>query len=77
MAGNLGEFYIKEQDKDITLKTYLSTAFQTFDDGIKHITDKLKLNETLKPTEYDNSILKQIENLNQAWTIKDIFKVEF
>ena len=36
----------------------------------------IKLNETLKPTEYDNSILKQIENLNQAWAIKDIFKVE-
>lgn len=36
----------------------------------------IKLNETLKPTEYDNSILKQIENLNQAWTIKDISKVE-
>ena len=34
LAGNLGEFYIKEQDKDITLKTYLSTAFQTFGDGI-------------------------------------------
>ena len=48
MAGNLREFYIEEQDKDITLKTYFSTAFQTFDDGIKHITDKLKLNETLK-----------------------------
>ena len=36
----------------------------------------IKLNETLKPTEYDNSILKQIENLNQAWAVKDIFKVE-
>ena len=36
----------------------------------------IKLNETLKPTEYDNSILKQIENLNQAWAIKDISKVE-
>lgn len=48
LAGNLGEFYIKEQDKDITLKTYLSTAFQTFDDGIKHITDKLELKDTLR-----------------------------
>lgn len=48
LAGNIGEFYIKEQDKDITLKTYLSTAFQTFDDGIKSITDKLELKETLK-----------------------------
>ncbi len=48
LAGNLGELYIKEQDKDITLKTYLSTAFQTFDDGIKHITDKLELKETLR-----------------------------
>lgn len=48
LAGNLGEFYIKEQDNDITLKTYLSTAFQTFDDGIKHITDKLELKDTLR-----------------------------
>ena len=36
----------------------------------------IKLNETLKPTEYDNSILKQIDNLNQIWTIKDISKFE-
>ncbi len=48
LAGNLGEFYIRNQDKDITLKTYLSTSFQTFDDGIKHITDKLELKETLR-----------------------------
>ena len=48
LAGNLGEFYIKDQDNDITLKTYLSTAFQTLDDGIKHITNKLELKETLK-----------------------------
>lgn len=48
LAGNIGEFYIKEQDKDITLKTYLSTAFQTFDNGIKHITNKLELKDTLK-----------------------------
>ncbi len=48
LAGNLGEFYIKLQDKDITLKTYLSTTFQTFDNGIKHITDKLELKDTLR-----------------------------
>lgn len=48
LAGNIEEFYIKEQDNDITLKTYLSTAFQTLDDGIKSITDKLELKETLK-----------------------------
>ena len=48
LAGNIGELYIKDQDKDITLKTYLSTAFQTLDDGIKHITDKLELKATLK-----------------------------
>lgn len=41
LAGNIEEFYIKDQDGDITLKKYLSTAYQTFDDGIKHITDKL------------------------------------
>lgn len=48
LARNLGEFYIKEQDNDITLKTYISTTFQTFDDSIKHITDKLELKNTLK-----------------------------
>ena len=48
MAGNLGEFYIKDQGKYITLKTYLSTAYQTLDDGIKNITDKLELTVTLK-----------------------------
>lgn len=48
LANNIGEFYIKEQEKNITLKTYLSTAFQPFDDSIKHITDKLELKSTLK-----------------------------
>lgn len=48
LAGNLGEFYIKDQDSDITLKTYLSTTFQTLDDGIKSITDELELKETLR-----------------------------
>ena len=48
LAGNIGEFYIKDQDKDITLKNYLSTAYQTLDDGIKNITDKLELTVTLK-----------------------------
>lgn len=48
LAGNLEEFYIKEQDKDITLKTYLSTAFQIFDDGIKQIAEKLELKTTFK-----------------------------
>ena len=43
LAGNIGQFYIKEQDTDITLKTYLSTAFETVNDGIKHITNKLEL----------------------------------
>ena len=48
LASNLKEFYIKEEDKDITLKSYLSTTFQTLDDGIKNITDKLQLKDTLK-----------------------------
>ena len=48
LAGNIGEFYIKDQDKDFTLKTYLSTAFQTLDDVIKHIADKLEFKVTLK-----------------------------
>ncbi len=51
LAGNIKEFYIKENDKDITLKTYLSTAFQTIDDGIKNITNKLELKETLQDGE--------------------------
>ncbi len=48
LAGNLEEFYIKEQDKDITLKTYITTTLQTFDESIKHISDKLELKDTLK-----------------------------
>ena len=48
LAGNLGEFYLKEEDGDITLKTYLSTAFQTFDDGIKSITDELDVVDTYR-----------------------------
>ncbi len=48
LASNLEEFYIKEKDGDITLKTYLSTAYQTFDDGIKSITDNLELKKTLQ-----------------------------
>ena len=48
LASNLKEFYIKDEDKNITLKTYLSTTFQTLDDGIKNITDKLELKDTLK-----------------------------
>ncbi len=48
LAGNLGEFYIKGQDKDITLKTYLLSTSQTFENGIKQITNKLELKDTLK-----------------------------
>lgn len=48
LAGNIGEFYIKNQDKDIILKTYLSTTYQTFDDGIKSITNELELKDTLR-----------------------------
>lgn len=47
LAGNLKEFYIKDQEKDMTLKTYLSTANLTFENGIKNITDKLELKDTL------------------------------
>lgn len=47
LAGNIGELYIKQDNKDITLKTYLSTAFQTFDDGMKYITNELELQNTL------------------------------
>ncbi len=48
LAGNIGEFYIKEQENNVTLKNYLSTTFQTFDDGIKHITDKLDQVQTYR-----------------------------
>lgn len=48
LAGNIEEFYVKTQDRDITLKTYLSTAYQTIDDGIKSITDELELKVSLK-----------------------------
>ena len=42
LASNIDEFYVKDLDANITLKTYLSTTFQTLTDGIKHITDKLE-----------------------------------
>lgn len=48
LSGNLEEFYIKTQDREIILKTYLSTAYQTIDEGIKSITDELELKTSLK-----------------------------
>ncbi len=48
LAGNINEFYVKDLDANITLKTYLSTTYQTLDDGIKHITDKLDKVETYR-----------------------------
>lgn len=41
LAGNIEEFYIKDETKDITLKSYVSTTYQTLDDSIKKITDNL------------------------------------
>ena len=49
LAGNILEFYIKDIDNnDMTLKTYLSNAFQTIDDGIKSITSELDLDTSLR-----------------------------
>ena len=48
LAGNLGEFYIKTEDKDIPLKTYISTTYQTLDDIIKSISNKLESKSTYK-----------------------------
>lgn len=48
LAGNIEEFYIvNEGDKD-TFKNYISQTYQTFDDSIKSITDKLDKKDILK-----------------------------
>lgn len=39
-AGDIKEFYIIE-GKDTSLNEYITTTYQTFDDGIKHIIEKL------------------------------------
>lgn len=41
LAGNIDEFYVIESSSKITLKSYISTTFQTFDDSIKSITNQL------------------------------------
>ncbi len=51
LANNIEEFYIIDNDYKMTLKKFISTVYQTFDDSIKDITDKLELTGTL----YDGS----------------------
>ena len=51
LANNIEEFYIIDNDYKMTLKKFISTVYQTFDDSIKDITDKLGLTGAL----YDGS----------------------
>lgn len=49
LAGNISEFYIKnDSDKEVPLKEYISTTYQTIDDSIKSITNNLTRKDTLK-----------------------------
>lgn len=48
LAGNIEEFYIVNEKKKETLKDYISLTYQTFDDSIKSITDKLDIKDILK-----------------------------
>ena len=47
LANNIEEFYIIDNDYKMTLKKFVSTVYQTFDDSIKDITDKLELTGAL------------------------------
>ena len=47
LANNIEEFYIIDNDYKMTLKKFISTVYQTFDDSIKDITDKLELTGAL------------------------------
>lgn len=46
-AGDIEEFYIIGE-KDMSLKEYITTTFQTFDDSIESILEKMKEVDTLK-----------------------------
>lgn len=49
LAGNIKEFYITDESSQIkTLKYYISNTYQTFDDSIKSITEKLTKTSSLK-----------------------------
>lgn len=48
LAGNIDEFYILNEDKEETLKYYILSTFQTFDDSIKLITNKLTKTSILR-----------------------------
>lgn len=48
LAGNIEEFYIVNEGNKDTLKNYISQTYQTFDDSIKSITDKLDKKDILK-----------------------------
>ncbi len=41
LARNIGEFYVIDGENEMSLKQFISTVYQTFDDSIKDITDKL------------------------------------
>lgn len=48
LAGNIEEFYIKNEDREDTLKNYISNTYQTLDDSIHTITNQMTLEGTLK-----------------------------
>lgn len=47
LAGNIEEFYIVNEGEKNLLKNYISLTYQTFDDSIKSITDKLDKKDIL------------------------------
>ena len=48
LSGNVDEFYIMDNGVKETLKKYVSSTFQTLDDAIKSITDKMQPKEILR-----------------------------
>lgn len=77
LAGNIEEVYYTESNTRMTLKDYITKAYQTTDDGIKNLTDCMNLIDTLrdggtmvyKSSEYDITIIK----CNTIAGNKDIF----
>ena len=66
LAGNIENIYYTETDTGMSLKDYIEKSYQTTDDGIKHLTDAMNLDDTLKDGgtaiyksgEYDITIVK-------------------
>jgi len=48
LSSSLDEIYYNSDGNIVTLKEYISKAWQTTDDGIKHLTDLMENTETLK-----------------------------